>query len=29
MKSNLKEHLKVQKMNINERMSKIGKKIAV
>ncbi|NYT03842.1 MAG: Mrp/NBP35 family ATP-binding protein [Candidatus Methanofastidiosa archaeon] len=29
MESNLKEHLKVQKMNIDERMSKIGKKIAV
>ena len=29
MESNLKEQLKVQKMNIDERMSKIGKKIAV
>lgn len=29
MESNTKEHLKVQKMNIDERMSKIGKKIAI
>ncbi|HRZ19468.1 MAG TPA: P-loop NTPase [Methanofastidiosum sp.] len=29
MASNLQEQLKVQQMNINERMSKIGKKIAI
>jgi len=29
MVSNLQEQMKAQKMNINERMSKIGKKIAI
>ncbi len=29
MESNLKEQLRIQKMNIDERMSKIGKKIAI